>query len=230
MNPFRLFKPNQDITPKEKLDIPVAPEYTPDLGWLEQFEFQLLFCPDETQRTMPAHSFIKDESAFLANVYTQKNYNYWEQRIGNMRMGIPLPASDVAPVVGTLFPPPTKIKGELHAVRSQAFVGLDDLKENTKMFIRKRVNVLLPYRPLLNRNVSLRERGKELPRPLQGHKTMLGTEHIYILRAWMYVANRDYWDNVIDAGWSGFRHVHRFQSKRQWLGEYSYLTKHEFKD
>lgn len=228
MNPFRLFKVSQDIEPKISLDLPEIPKYTPDLGWLEQFEYQLLFCPDETQRALPSYTFIADDSAFVANCYTQKTYDYWEQRVGNLRMGIPLPASNCT--VGTLFPRSRKIKGELHVVRPKAFIELDDYKQNTHMFIRKRVNVLLPHKPLLNRNVSLRDNGKELPLALQGRKIMLGAERVYIIRAWMYVANPNYWDDLLDAGWSGFKHVHQFQSKRQWLGEYSYFTKHEFKD
>jgi hypothetical protein len=210
------------------LDLPYSPEYTPDLGWLEQFEYQLLFCPDETQRNMPEYQKIASDSAFIANVYTQKNYDFWEQRVGNNRMGIPLPASDT--VVGTLFPPPSKIKGELHAMKPSAFIDLDDYKQNTKMFTRRRIIVLLPYRPLLTRNVSLREAGKELPLALQGEKIMLGTERVYLIRAWMYLGKKDYWDDLLDAGWSGFKPVKKFQSRRQWLGEYAYLTKHEFKD
>lgn len=228
MNPFRLFKEDQVIEPEEKLDIPQPPRYTPDLGWLEQWQFQLLFCPDEIQRSHPAYTFIADNSAFVANCYTQKEYDYWEQHVGDTRVGIPLPASDIT--AGTLFPQSCKIKGELHCVRPKAFIGLDDYKQNTDMFIRKRVNVLLPHKPLLNRNVSLREKGKELPLALQGRKIMLGAERVYIIRAWMYIANPSYWNDLLDAGWSGFKHVHQFQSKRQWLGKYSYFTKHEFKD
>jgi hypothetical protein len=98
------------------------------------------------------------------------------------------------------------------------------------MFTRRRIIVLLPYRPLLTRNVSLREAGKELPLALQGEKIMLGTERVYLIRAWMYLGKKDYWDDLLDAGWSGFKPVKKFQSRRQWLGEYAYLTKHEFKD
>lgn len=228
MNPFRLFRKDQDFSPKVSLDLPKVPRYTPDLGWLEQFEFQLLFCPDETQRNQPEYQKIASDSAFVANVYTEKEYDYWEQRVGHMRMGIPLPATHFT--VGTLFPRSCRIKGELHAVRPKAFMALDDYKENTCIFTRKRVDVLLPCRPLLNRNVSLRERHKELPLALQGEKIMLGTERIERLRAWMYVGNTGYWNDLLDAGWSGFKHVHTFTSKREWLGDYSYFSKHTFKD
>lgn len=228
MNPFRLFKENQVIEPEEKLDIPQSPRYTPDLGWLEQWQFQLLFCPDETQKSHPEYKLIKDHSAFLANCYTQKKYDFWEQRVGDTRMGIPLPPSDFTS--GKLFPHSLKIKGELHAVRPSAFLGIDEYRQNTEMFTRKRVNVLLPNRPVLTRNVSTRETGKELPRALQGRKIMLGTERVYVLRAWMYIGNSSYWDDLLDAGWSGFKPVKSFQSKRKWLGEYSYFTKHEFED
>lgn len=228
MNPFRLFRKDQDFSPQVSLDLPKVPAYTPDLGWLEQFEFQLLFCPDELQRSQPEYKHISEHSAFMANAYTRKTFDYWEQRIGNTRLGIPLPASNIT--LGTLFPRSCRIRGEIHAVRPAAFIEIDYYKENTIRFLRKRVELLLPYRPLLNRNVSLRERHKELPLALQGEKKMLGIEKVHIIRAWMYIGNPEYWDNLLDAGWSGFKHVHSFTSKRQWLGDYTHFTKHDFED
>lgn len=228
MNPFRLFRKDQDFSPAISVDLPKVPVYTPDLGWLEQFEFQLLFCPDEIQRSQLGYSIIKDHSAFIANAYTRKTFDYWEQRVSTQRLGIPLPAANHT--IGTLFPRSCRIRGEIHAVRPTTFIELDAHKENTIRFQRKRVELLLPYRPLLNRNVSLRERHKELPLCLQGEKKMLGTEKVHIIRAWMYIGNPEYWDNLLDAGWSGFKHVHSFTSRRKWLGDYTHFTTHDFKD
>jgi len=215
------------------LDLPQDPRFSPDLGWLEQHEYQLLFCPDETRRNQRKSSLL-GETIFRGNGFTRKNFNYWEQRVGEERTGIPM--QSFAPGVKTLFPstlskfpPALPIKGEIHAVRPKHFKELDDYRERGYKYLRKRVEILVPYKPLIKFNVDTR--GKALPLALQGKKMMLGTEMVWVLRTWMYVGNPAYWDNLFDAGWSGFKPVpHIGPSRREWLGEYYVFTKHEFKD
>lgn len=196
-----------------------ASKHSPDLGWLEQFEFQLLFCPDETQRSLPAHPLIED-SAFICHGFSRNLYNYWEQRVGVERLPIPMPGT---PTLTRYFPPPLRLKGELHAVKPYQFRELDNYKENRYKFLRKRVKVLVPYRPILRRNVDTM--GRKLPRALQGDKIILGTEHVYELKAWMYVGNPKYWDDLLDAGWNGFKIVSHYPSRRGWLKEYYSYSK-----
>src|SRR5216110_2718935 len=64
-------------------------QYSPDYGWLEQFEFQLLFCPDDTKISHSRHCLIED-SAFVATAYTTNNFNYWYMDAGEYRIPIPM--------------------------------------------------------------------------------------------------------------------------------------------
>lgn len=202
--------------------------YTPDNGWLEQFKYQFLFCPDETQMIFPNYSRIGnlEEETFTANGYTGSKFNFWEQRAD--RLPVPMKAS--GPSFGTIFPPALQIKGEVHLVRTERFKTLDTYKLNTVQYLRKRVGIIIPNRPVLNRNVDTMKR--ELPPALQGKKVILGRERLWLLRCWMYIGNPEYWDDVFDAGYnsSAFKHVHHLRSKRAWLEEYYYYTRHEFKE
>lgn len=192
--------------------------HSPDLGKLEQYEFQLLFSPDETQRGYSQYSLIED-SVFMCHAFTQKLYNYWQQRDGQL---IPLEAS--APAAVKYFPPSLRIKGELHAIRPYQFRQLDIYKGNTVQYTRKRVKLLIPYRKVIV-NDYYDEDGKELPRCLQGKKGVHGPEQIHVVRAWMYVGRDEYWDPLLDA--YHFRKVQHHTSRREWLKEYYSYPKRE---
>lgn len=201
-----------------------AVRYTPDNGWLEQFKYQLVFCPDETQMLFPGYDLIKGGD-FMTNGYTGLKFNYWEQKAD--RLAVPMKAT--GPSFGNLFPPALKIKGEVHLVPTERIKVLDTHKLNTVQFLRKRVDIFVPNRQLLKRNVDTMNR--ELPPALQGEKIILGAERLWMLRCWMYIGNPEYWDDIFDAGYnsSAFKHVHHIQTDREWLKEYYYYTRHEFK-
>lgn len=195
-------------------------KHTPDLAWLEQHEFQLLFACDDTKQGHSHHCLI-EESAFIATAYTTQKYCYWYQQAGDERIPIPMEAPDGVQTV-RYFPPPLKVKGELHIVRTPQFKELDNYKRNTVQFRRKRVNVLLPYRKLSKiKNVDENIPIRPLPRALQGNlHTHLSPEAVYVIRAWMYVGKPEFWDNLLDAGYRGFKTVNYYESKRKWLKEY----------
>lgn len=192
--------------------------YTPDNSKLEQYEFQLLFSPDETQRGYPKYSLIED-SAFMCHAFTQKTFNYWQQRDGQL---IPLEAT--APAAVKYFPPSLRIKGELHAIRSYQFRELDRWKRNTVQYIRKRVKLLVPYREVIKSPYWDLD-GRELPKCLQGKVGATGPEMIHIVRAWMYVGNDKYWDELITP--YNFHSVQHHESRRPWLKEYYSYPKSE---
>src|SRR5689334_19285952 len=99
--------------------------YTPDNGWLEQYQYQLLFCPDEIQTIFPKYSLIK-ESDFMANGFTAGEFNFWEQKGDRL----PVPMKSTGPTFGRIFPPSLRIKGEIHLVRTHQFKDLDTYKLN----------------------------------------------------------------------------------------------------
>lgn len=192
--------------------------YSPDLSKLEQYEFQLLFSPDETQRGYPQYPLIED-SAFVCHAFTQKLYNYWQQRDGQL---IPLEAN--APAVVKYFPPNLRIKGEVHAIRPYQFRELDTWKQNTVQYRRQRVKLLVPFREVIVGDY-FDEDGKELPLCLQGKKGVTGPEQVHVIRAWMYVGIDSYWDPLLSP--FNFHAVQHHESRRKWLKEYYSYPKRE---
>lgn len=196
-------------------------KYSPDMGWLEEQEFQLLFCPDNF-RSGYAH-YGKTEGTVLCGGYTEKNYAYWCQQIGDARTGIPI-RQDKDSVL-RYVPPALKVKGELQAVLSSRFDVIDTHMRNTEVFRRQRVNILVPYR-MRTKNVT--DLGTELPRVLQARDenapdyVLEGPLRVYIIRAWMYVGIPEYWNDLLDAGFRGFKTVNHYESrmKRPWLLRY----------
>ena len=194
--------------------------YSPDYGWLEQFEYQLLFCPDDTKTNHSHHCLIED-SSLVATAYTIHNFNYWCMEVGEDRVPIPM-LTDQRHHTIRYFPPPLKIQGEIHAVRPYEFLGLDTYKLNTVQFHRKRVNLIVPYREVIQEDYVLADADdpRELPLCLQGKKGAMSPEKVYIIRAWMYVGMPEYWDKLLDAGFRGFKTVNHHESRRSWLKEY----------
>ena len=193
--------------------------YSPDLGYLEQKEWQLLFAVEDFKRSHSRYSLIED-SVFVATAYSTRKFNYWVLEAGDERTPIPMENfEEKAEQTIRYFPQPLKVKGELHLIRTHQFLGLDTFKMNTVQFRRKRVNVILPYREqgiILNQDAE----GRELPIALQGKKFFLSPEKVFVIRAWMYVGNPKYWDHLLDAGWRGFKPVNCYESRRPWLREY----------
>lgn len=191
--------------------------YTPDLGYLEQFEFQLLFTPDDTRLGYDRYGLISD-SVPLGGAYTQDTFSYWVQEIDADRIPIPM-RQEGQPSI-RYFPPALKVKGELHAIRPYQFKGLDDYKRNRQQFRRQRVNVLLPYRVLQPEGQALRGQ-KNDTHPLAGKNYQFEVqEKVYVIRAWMYVGVPEYWNNLFDAGFRGFKTVNHYESRRPWLKGY----------
>lgn len=208
-------------TPDEARQISESCAKSPDLGKLEQYEFQLLFCPDRAQRGHKEYPLIED-SVYMCHAFTVKPFNYWLQRDG-----LPIPMEATSAVRTNLFPPPLKVKGEVHAVRPYQFRDLDNYRDNGVQFIRKRVKLAVPDRPLYK----IPERyvdGK--PIPLMTGQYVIGTEAVEPLKAWMYVGNPAYWDDLLDAGYNSsglFKAVPHYKSRRSWLKEYYELTRRE---
>jgi hypothetical protein len=195
-------------------------KYSPDYGWLEQFEYQLLFSPDDTKQNHSHHCLIED-SAFVATAYTTHSFNYWCMEAGEDRIPIPMQNDNPKHTI-RYFPPPLKIQGEIHAVRPYEFLGLDTYKRNGVQFQRKRVNLILPYREILQEEYIFDGPTdyRPLPMCLKGKKGALTPEKVYIIRAWMYIAMPEYWDNLLDGGFRGFKTVNYYESRRPWLKEY----------
>ena len=207
-------------------------EHSPDLGWLEEQAFQLFFTPDDTRLGYERHGMIED-GAPLCGAYTQQTFEYWLQEVntphGLERTAVPL-RKDGKHVIRH-FPPPLKIKGEVHCIRPWQFRGLDNFKRNRKQFRRQRVNVLVPYKVLTDLPLDENGQPQVLPSAL-AHKNYWfeEPERVHVLRCWMYVGVPEYWNDLLDVGFRGFKSVNRHTSKRPWLQEYYDFPKHPLEE
>src|SRR6185295_10427611 len=202
--------------------------HSPDLGYLEQFEFQLLFAADDTKLNHSHHCLIED-SAFVANAFTANAFEYSYLETGEDRLPIPMMSRMLHQTI-RYFPPPLKIQGQIFAIRPYQFRELDNYKQNTVQFRRKRVNLIVPYREV-NRTQYYNDEYdmyQDLPLVLQG-KAVESRERVHIVRAWMYVGMEEYWNNLLDAGFRGFKTVNIFESRRPWLKEYYAFPKRPLK-
>lgn len=214
----KLFGETHGVTEHEARWLTDSCRYSPDLGWLEQFEFQLLFSPDRTQRGHSEYPLIQD-SVYACHAFTLSPFNYWQQRDG-----LPIPMMATSNIRTRWFPPPLRVKGEVHAIRPYQFRELDNYKQNGVQFVRRRVKLMVPHREIL----SIPDRydnGK--PIPLMTGQYVMTDEKVLPLKAWMYVAVPAYWDDVLDAGYKAdglFKPVPHYESRRPWLKEYYELT------
>jgi hypothetical protein len=213
------------ITPGEARWITDSVRHSPDLGYLEQFEFQLLFTPDELRQDHPRYKLL-EESALICGGFTEKTYAFWmqEQALADgtfERKGIPI-RQDGPPSVLQWLPKPLRLKGELHAIRPWQFQRIDDYKRNTEQFRRQRVNIVVPYRKLSD-DCYVDDLDRPLPPAIIGKGYLIEyPERVFIIRAWMYVAIPEYWNDLLDAGFRGFKPVYNYESqkKRPWLLRY----------
>lgn len=191
---------------------------SPDLGVLEQYEFQLLFSPDRTQRGCSEYRLIED-SAYICSAFTLKRFNYYQQRDG-----LPVPLLSVSEKK-ELYAPSLKIKGELHAIRPYQFKELDNFKDNLVSFRRQRVKLLVPHSPVFQLPERYRN-GK--PVPLMTGQYSIGSERLAPpIEAWMYIAERPYWEPLLDGGYM-FNPVISYDDKRRWLGRYYSLPRETY--
>lgn len=203
-------------------------KFTPDAHVLDEYEFQLFFAHDQLQRNMTLYPMI-EESAYLCSAFTTKNFQFFKSAVEPDGIPIPMETELTEPLIRNL-PFPAKIKGELHIIRPKQFLPLDIMLKNGVQFTRKRVRLIVPYRE--RRLFPTKDvHGRPLPKVLQGKEglTFWTNEKVYIIRAWMYVGNPDYWNDLLDVGYH-FQSVKMFEPKqRTWLKRYYKYTRDEYK-
>ena len=173
-------------------------QYTPDHIWLEKHEWVLLFVYDDLMTNRPRYDWLKDQSFFCGRAFTEdKDYALWKKKLGEFTIPIPLKGADrLYKGPGITSVPLSKmdsnkicpgilghIKGEVHAIRPQLLWNkLDRHYENRLEFTRKRIKLLVPYR-VQNGGVGVDH-----------------NEFVKVIKAWMYVGNKDYWNSQLDGG------------------------------
>lgn len=184
--------------------------FTPDIAKLQKYKKQLLFVTDEWMDDRRS-SFVLDGLSDCEGVaFTQDHYLFLTKATDGTPIAIPDPDG-------------FKIKGEVHSMEGEAFIKLDKLKLNRVQFIRKRVDLIFPYRDQGTiDNGTFSDDGFLLPDLLAGKKSWIGPEKVCLLEAWMYIGHPDYWMDQIHEQPYMFNQVPTFEPKKdkQWLSEY----------
>lgn len=189
-------------------------KYTPDIAKLEEYEWQLYFACDETQRGHLKHDLVGEHEDKCPG-WTQKSFNYWDHEAPFMPP-IPMEATGYKnPLPG--WPDVAKIKGRILKIRSQALLKLDEYKEQGVQYRRVRARIIVPYRELkFLKDANMPPADIEQVLSLSLGLTF---EKSYIVRAHMYVGIPEYWDKMIST--FEFRSVQTFEAKnRSWCPQY----------
>jgi len=189
--------------------------FTPDIAELELHQFVLLFVCDDVMRAGKNYELIADQSAKVTKGFTLKAFNFYRKRTDGT--AIPIRINKQPDRFSfTAF----KIKGEVHAVKPQAFLKLDVHYQNGVVFRRVRTKIIYPHTPhgmLVNKDTQ----GRPLPKALQGAKHFLLPERVEPITAWMYVGVSSYWNPLLDGGFEFEPVTIRYPEKdRSWLIKY----------
>jgi hypothetical protein len=210
------------LTPEyiEKARTFTPSQFSPDVARLDLLEFHRIFICDELMSTRRDFKYIKEEVVYKVVAFTADKFDFIVDPDG---IALPIPSEN-----GFV------IKGELWIVRPKAiYEKLDKLRLNRVHFIRRRVDVVDPYRQYTidkSRYVNngyYDETGLALPKSLAGRKGteyILGPELTWPQEAWMYLYNPDHWGYAIRRRPELFKRVPMFSPKKEkkWLSEYYY--------
>lgn len=195
--------------------------YTPDIAVLEQHAWQLYFACDETQIGHLKNDLLGDFEYKMPG-FTQQSFNYWAHE-APFNAAVPMEAEGFHNPMPN-YPDIAKIKGQILMIRPQAFLNLDNYKENGVQYLRKKVRIIVPYRALkkISDHPDLPTVDIEWVRDGIG----LTFERVCTIRAWMYVGVPKYWDKMISA--YDYTSVQTYNSKnRPWCKTYYQLRRPE---
>lgn len=195
-------------------------ETTPDHLKLAQYSEQYLFVVDNLKKNQPKHWFMKDMVEKKCEAYTVDNYVCHNYNLGAETYVIPiLHEGEKSPLGKDSFmhAPPAIISGELFLVNDyKLFEQLDRLRDNTVKFERKRVDIQIPYR----RTKWLKDVSKTPPELIPVSPTRATTGwYTHHMKAFMYVAKREYWDPLLDGGYL-FSPTKLVKPNSEWVDEY----------
>lgn len=183
-------------------------QYTPDVPSLERKVYQFLFVPDETMSVHFDHDRLGSRARKVYDVQTVDKFALWKKKLGPQTSAIPVR-------VAHRGAPLRSIRGELFLVRSQQLFHLDSHRLNGVQFKRERLKMVLPY---TQTHLRFGEFGYFLEEEAMIDNT---------INAWMYVGVTDYWDPLLDGGYS-YSPVRRFTPHNKKLSEYYFFTLDEY--
>lgn len=178
--------------------------FTPDLWYLERFEWQLLFVCDQWKAGHIKNDLIANDGEKLCDALSHDNFTFYKKKLGLASYGIPLPM----PVPKEYFGP---IRGELWKVRPYLFKILDSEKDNGYSFVRKRVSLSVPF----FRVYDDKERNGKM------------SEHDTTVEAWMYIGKPEYWAKQLDGGYM-FETVKVQKPNKSWRSDYYMFSPEDY--
>lgn len=179
--------------------------FTPDANMLEQRPWQNLFLYGEDRPDI-GNNMAKMEDHILdapTVAFTRDHFSMYRKELGAESYPIALSQR-----YG--FDHFNSIKGYWVIIRSSQLYELDNYRQNGKLFIRKRVRLLVPY---------TRTRWVKQTTDAQRGGTQPPERLIKKISAHMYVGNPDYWGDHIDAGYL-FKAQVKTVSKSPWMEDY----------
>jgi hypothetical protein len=159
--------------------------FTWDAAQLQQYPWQLVFVYDQMMRRHRMHHLLKDDAVYQGTAFTMgSNWVLWKKKLGQGTFPISLKKTFFNIETG-------RIRGELYKVWSSRVLDLDEYKVNGVEFRRKKVELLVPYR--------------HIDRILNADHNyeIVSTDLVAKVDAWMYMGRLKYWEDFLDAGYSG---------------------------
>jgi hypothetical protein len=178
-------------------------KYTPDVPHLFTKWTWLLFVCDEMKRDHRNAIMLSDVFGPairlpLAPAFTKPEFSMWKKKLGKESYPVPLqgitegpgPHKITSAKLTNMKPkdkvdiPQRSIRGELYVVTPERILKLDKYKENTVVFARKQVEILVPHIYTVRNS----------------YATSIQKYSCTTLPAWMYVGINSYWEDHIDGG------------------------------
>jgi len=169
---------------------------------LEMQEDHFLSVADETQEDHHGHVKLNFMEKLDYDVFTQHPVMMLKEDLG--KESHPLIFDNTLRYQNP--PPFVPVKCELYRVTPWHLLRLDNYKQNTVVFQRKKILLVIPYTQLFfkDRSVAQNLMGKDTKQHnLTGqsgntiHNAMLKKQGVYRLWGWMYFALPSFWENMI---------------------------------
>lgn len=193
------------------LMIRMQTKHTPDFPVLLDLKAHLFFIVDNRQTGCP--NALNEK--YGCRAYTNSGFECYRESLTDKV--IPFYGYRKPELVDKMYF--ARMKGEVHKVPTKDIPKLDTEMGNGVQFKRTRVLLLASDRDHQLEENFWHKHITGAPK----YKHILSDDRIVVLRAWMYVAMRDYWNPIIDG--LNFDRLEMHDSPRPWLRRYYQFNK-----
>lgn len=223
------------VLPEEFWEAAKEGANTPDMSDLSMAAHRWILVTDPRMKALISH----DEKPKFTVGFTVNRFTVLKET-RKKEACFPIPLEEKYPAH-----PHAPMKGLLYRAEKETIFSLDKLMENEVQFIRKRVNVHVPYwkQTVTRRAEGVINEGTKHERVVNPLPVDVKREaQLAMLRAFMWVAHPQYWNemfNGTDGGYYGYKRVRLFEHKLPYLPppikypesvQYYCFTKMEYND